>query len=598
MQQRHPIERPGRSPRAVPRLFPVAPGGADADAAEAARREVVGRPLVGASSRLRAERGGMLGDAASLIRLIEPGLEPDAPVPDGAESADPRRAFGAEMSILRAIVDSTADHIHVKDLDGRYLLVNQADAEGFGLAPDEIVGRTDAELIEAGQAAAVMELDRTVIESGNPLDYEQVETRDGLTRTWQTTKNVVRDPTGRISGLFTISHEITEQRSQEAQLRQTAKMEAVGQLAGGIAHDFNNMLTAIRGYTELVRWDLPPESDQARTDLGQVILAADRAAELTHQLLAFSRRQVLAPRVLDPAEIVHGIAPMLRRLLGEHIDLTIHTAPDVGQILVDPAQLEQVILNLAVNARDAMPNGGQLTIETANADLDTEYVAGHPGGRPGSQVRLAVSDSGTGMDAATRERIFEPFFTTKEAGKGTGLGLATVYGIVKQSEGWMHVHSEPGQGTTFHVFFPRVSATAAVLPELAAAVRIPIGREVILLVEDEPAVRGFARRALASLGYTVLEAANGSDALVVSAAHVGSLDLLVTDVIMPGMQGAALAAEMTLARPGLRTLFVSGFPEDAVIRRGVLADHVAYLPKPFDVAALGRAVRAVLDGPG
>jgi PAS domain S-box-containing protein len=497
--------------------------------------------------------------------------------------------------LLGVLLDSTSDHIDVKDPDGRYVLVNRASAAWFGRPVEDIVGLTEADLHGPEAAAPAISRDRAVIASGTPIDFEQEGTYNGVTRTWLTTKNVVRDPGGRTIGLFTISHEITDQRRQEAQLRQSAKMEAIGQLAGGIAHDFNNMLTAIRGYTELVRAHLPPGNDEDVADLEQVIISADRAAELTRQLLAFSRRQVLAPRVLDPAETVGAIAPMLRRLLGEQVELTIRSAPGLGKIRVDPAQLDQVILNLAVNARDAMPDGGQLRIETANADLDAGYVSGHPGAQAGPHVRLIVTDSGTGMDAVTRERLFEPFFTTKEAGRGTGLGLATVYGIVKQSGGSIDVYSEVGLGTTFRVYFPRIASEPAAVSKAVAPAEVPTGVETILLVEDESAVRGFARRALTGLGYVVLEAANGREALSIANNHAGHIDLLVTDVIMPGIHGSELSLQLTAGRPGLRTLFASGFPEDSFVRNAILLDEVHYLPKPFSAAALGCAVRTALD---
>ena len=497
--------------------------------------------------------------------------------------------------LLGVLLDSTPDHIDVKDPDGRYVLVNRASAAWFGRPVEDIVGLTEADLHGPVDSVPAMNRDRAVIASGTPIDFEQEGTYNGVTRTWLTTKNVVRDPGGRTIGLLTISHEITDQRRQEAQLRQSAKMEAVGQLAGGIAHDFNNMLTAIRGYTELVRAHLPPGNDEDVADLEQVIISADRAAELTRQLLAFSRRQVLAPRVLDPAETVGAIAPMLRRLLGEQVELTIRSAPGLGKIRVDPAQLDQVILNLAVNARDAMPDGGQLRIETANADLDAGYVSGHPGAQAGPHVRLIVTDSGTGMDAVTRERLFEPFFTTKEAGRGTGLGLATVYGIVKQSGGSIDVYSEVGLGTTFRVYFPRVVSEPAAVSKAVAPTEVPTGVETILLVEDESAVRGFARRALTGLGYVVLEATNGREALSIANNHAGHIDLLVTDVIMPGIHGSELSLQLTAGRPGLRTLFASGFPEDSFVRNAILLDEVHYLPKPFSAAALGCAVRTALD---
>jgi nitrogen-specific signal transduction histidine kinase/ActR/RegA family two-component response regulator len=388
---------------------------------------------------------------------------------------------------------------------------------------------------------------------------------------------------------------VSKRRQLEAQLRQAQKMEAIGRLAGGIAHDFNNLLTAIRGFTDLVRRDLP-EGDVHRADLDQVVLAADRATELARQLLAFSRRQVLQPKVVDPAGIVDGIAPMLRRLLGEHIEFVTHAAPGLGLIRVDPSQLEQVIVNLALNARDAMPDGGQLTIETANVELDAAYASTHAEVTPGPFVLLAVSDTGSGMALETQGHAFEPFFTTKEPGKGTGMGLATVFGIVKQSGGSIYLYSEPGHGTTFRIYLPRVDE--APVPAAGEPVEVrpaPSGTETILLVEDEPAVRAFAERVLAEQGYTVLSAADALAALALAAAHAGQIELLVTDVIMPGLQGHQLAERLAAERPDLRVLYVSGFTESSVIHQGVLGADVAFLPKPFSAEALGRAVRQALD---
>ena len=386
---------------------------------------------------------------------------------------------------------------------------------------------------------------------------------------------------------------VTGRRGLEAQLRQARRLEAVGQLAGGIAHDFNNLLTAIRGYAELVRGNLGPD-DQNRADLDQVVLAADRAAELIGQLLAFSRRQVLQPRVLDPAEIVTGVTPMLRRLLGENIELATHAAPNLGCVKVDPSQLEQVIVNLAVNARDAMPEGGKLTIETANVVLGPAYAAAHAGVTPGPYVALIVSDTGSGMEEATRAHIFEPFFTTKELGKGTGMGLATVHGIVNQSGGSIYLYSEPGHGTTFKIYLPRVADEAARRAGTVPTAAAPTGSETILLVEDEAAVRSYAARVLTEQGYSVLEASSGAEALAL-ASHAGAIDLLVTDVVMPGLQGHQLGAQLSAVRPGLRALYVSGFTENSVVHHGVVGEGIYFLQKPFSGEELGWAVRQALD---
>jgi nitrogen-specific signal transduction histidine kinase/ActR/RegA family two-component response regulator len=406
---------------------------------------------------------------------------------------------------------------------------------------------------------------------------------------------VTTDDQGRTVKITGAFQDITERKRLEEQLRQAQKMEAVGQLAGGVAHDFNNLLTAMRGYAELARRGLE-EDEPRRNDLDEVIANADRAAALVRQLLAFSRRQVLRPLVLDPADIMEGLVPMLRRLLGEDVELNTRTEPGLGRVKVDPSQLEQVIVNLAVNARDAMPGGGRLDIELTNADLGPRYADTHLEVASGPYVLLTVSDSGVGVDAETRAHMFEPFFTTKEPGKGTGMGLATVYGIVKQSAGAISVYSEPGCGTTFRIYLPRVAEepTAAVGETLAARPSSS-GSETILLAEDEPAVRGFARRTLEELGYTVLEATGSVEALTIAAAHAGPIALLVTDVVMPGLPGPKLAEKLEAARPKLRTLYVSGFTAASVISHGVPEYGIAFLAKPFSADALGHAVRAVLD---
>jgi PAS domain S-box-containing protein len=437
--------------------------------------------------------------------------------------------------------------------------------------------------------AAVQE----AVDHGTPFDLELELITAKDRRIWVHTKGTVtmdQGPTVKITGVF---RDITEQRELETQLRQAQRLEVVGQLAGGIAHDFNNLLTAIRGYSELVRHNLGPK-DRNRADLDQVVLASDRAVELTRQLLAFSRRQVLQPRIVDPGELVAGVAPMLRRLLGEHIELVTYAGPDLGRVKVDPSQFEQIIVNLAVNARDAMPEGGKLRIETTNVKLGMAYATSHPGVTPGPYVALTVSDTGSGMSEAVKAHIFEPFFTTKEPGQGTGMGLATVYGIAQQSGGSIYLYSEPGHGTSFKIYLPRVDDEAgAALPAPIAAT--PTGSETILLVEDEPAVRDYAARILSEQGYVVLEASNGAAALALVAAHPSAIELLVTDMVMPGLQGHQLSKQLSVIRPDLRVLYVSGFTENSVVDHGVVGEGIAFLPKPYTVEALGQAVRLVLD---
>ncbi len=538
-------------------------------------------------TRVVHENGGLVRDPAGTpIRVV-------GTVQDISE----RVAADAERARLISAVEQSGDAIVISQIDGPIEYVNRSFELFYGYQRDEVLGQTLRILKSSRHTDKFWEGIWGRIRAGGTWSGPIVNRRkDGTLVEVAAVVSGFGDAQGQPTGAIATHRDVTRERLLEDQLRQAAKMEAIGQLAGGVAHDFNNMLTAIRGYTELVRQHLPADDAQDRADLEQVVIAADRAAELTRQLLAFSRKQVLAPQVLDPAEIVAGIIPLLRRLLGEHIEIAAHVAPGSGRIRVDPAQLEQVILNLAVNARDAMPDGGKLTIESSSVDLDPRYIAVHPGAVAGPHIRLAVSDTGIGMDAATVEHIFEPFFTTKQPGTGTGMGLATVYGIVQQSGGAIYVYSEPGHGTSFHISFPRVVEVAAeAFPAAPATVVIPVGSETILLVEDEAAVRGFARRTLAGLGYTVLDAANGAAAMALAASDPEPIHLLVTDVIMPGMHGAELARQLAVARPGLRTLFISGFTENSVIHHGVVGANVTYLPKPFSAEALGRVVRTVLD---
>ena len=387
--------------------------------------------------------------------------------------------------------------------------------------------------------------------------------------------------------------DVTELRQTEEHLRLSQRLEAVGRLAGGIAHDFNNLLSVIVTYTAFAIEELRA-ADPIREDLEEVRMAGQRAAVLTRQLLAFGRKQILAPEILKLNEVVTGIEGMLRRLLGEDIEILVHAADDLGTVLADPGQIEQVIMNLAVNARDAMPGGGKLTIETSNADLDAGYAERHVAVKPGRYVLLAVSDTGCGMDASTRERIFEPFFTTKEKGKGTGLGLSTVYGIVKQSGGNIWVYSEQGRGSTFKIYLPRVDAP---VPEARrrAPSTLATGDETVLVVEDEDAVRRLSERILRTAGYRVLTAANAGEALLLVEKHGSRIDLLLTDVVMPQLSGRELAQRLAQARPDMRVLYMSGYTDGAIVHQGVLDAAVRLISKPFNAADLTRSVREVLD---
>jgi CheY-like chemotaxis protein len=372
-------------------------------------------------------------------------------------------------------------------------------------------------------------------------------------------------------------------------------MEAIGSLAGGVAHDFNNLLSVILSYTDFSINALRDE-DPLKPDLLEVKKAADRAAVLTRQLLAFSRKQVLQPVALSLNQSVAGLDKMLQRILGEDIDLVRRLAPELGLTLADPGQIEQVLMNLVVNARDAMPAGGKITIETSNMEIDEEYAARHLAVKPGPYVQLAVTDTGCGMDEQTRARIFEPFFTTKELGKGTGLGLSTVFGIVKQSGGNIWVYSELGRGTTFKVYLPRdLSATTATAIKPATVPRSSMGTETILVVEDEEALLKVALRALGAAGYTVLTTADGREALLLSAQHAGHIHLLLTDVVMPHMSGTVLAQEVLKKRPTIKVMYMSGYTDDSIVHHGVLDAGTRFLAKPFTSADLARKVREVLD---
>jgi two-component system cell cycle sensor histidine kinase/response regulator CckA len=631
------------------------------------------------------------------------------------------RELQKNLSLLQGITEGTTDSVFVKDLQGRYLMINSAGANLLGRRVEEVIGKDDSELFTPETGREIMAADRKVVESGRAQTYEEIGVSAGVARTYLSTKGPHRDSNGGIIGLLGICRDITDRKRAEQEfrqsqqklrihfehtplaviewdtqlritewspsaervfgysrqeaigrdssllvppalrehvdgigrqlltqkggtrstndnltkdgrtiscewyntplvdesgqvlgvaslvqdvtervaleerLRQSQKMEAVGRLAGGVAHDFNNLLTVIMGYSQILTDGLPGAS-RLKDATTQIRSAADRAAGITRQLLAFSRKQVLSPRVIDLNDVMLNLDTMLRRLIGEDVEVLTVPGRDLGAVRADPGQIEQVIMNLALNARDAMPNGGKLTLETENMELDASYASEHEPLQPGRYVMLAVSDTGTSMSPDTQAHIFEPFFTTKEVGKGTGLGLSMVYGIVKQSGGYIWVYSEPGRGTSFKIYLPRVDqlAEAIALEKRPASVRR--GTETILLVEDDAQLRALTSSVLIHCGYKVLSAAGTEEGLALCRENHRDIHLLVTDVIMPGMNGRQLAEQVKQISPSTKILYVSGYTSNAIVHYGVLDPGLRFLPKPFSLAALVAKVREVLDG--
>jgi len=630
------------------------------------------------------------------------------------------RELQKNLSLLQGITEGTTDAVFVKDLDGRYLMMNTAGARFLGRKVEEVIGKKDVELFVPEVGRAIMDRDRVVIAGGETKTYEEFGTADGITRLYLATKGPFRGPGGQVVGLLGICRDITDRKRAEEEirqsqqklrmhiehtplavvewdvdfrvsawnpsaerifgysreeaigqhssfivpqrfrehvhevwrqllvqtggarstndnltkdgrtiscewyntplvddsgrvlgvasfvqdvtervaledrLRQSQKMEAVGRLAGGVAHDFNNLLTVILGYTQILTDGLPRGSRLADST-AQIKSAADRAAGITRQLLAFSRKQVLSPQIIDLNDIMLNLDSLLRRLIGEDIEVLALPANDLGSVKADPGQIEQVIMNLALNARDAMPNGGKLRLETSNVELDGAFAQVHQPIGPGSYVMLAVSDTGLGMTPEVQARIFEPFFTTKEVGKGTGLGLSTVYGIIKQSGGYIWVYSEPGLGTSFKIYLPRVEQTAQMLDKDKHTSSVLHGTDTILLVEDDPQLRQLASSVLAHCGYKMLIAAGPEEGLAISKENHSAIGLVITDVVMPNMNGRQLAEQILKISPSTKILYISGYTNDAIAHYGLLDEGLWFLPKPFTLAALVSKVREVLD---
>jgi two-component system, cell cycle sensor histidine kinase and response regulator CckA len=492
---------------------------------------------------------------------------------------------------LRVLVEQLPAVLWTVDKNLRFTSSVGAGLARLGLKPDQFVGRSLLEYFETTDQTFLPIAAHKRAISGEPVTFH-VEWKGG---SYACHAEPLRDANGQVLGAICMSLDVTDRKQLEEQLRQAQKMEAVGRLAGGIAHDFNNLLMVIQGYADLLAERLPA-GDPMRRNAEQIQMAGQRAASLTRQLLAFSRKQMLAPSIISVHTVVADMEKILRRLIGEDIQLETSSVSDLWLVKADRSQIEQVIMNLAVNGRDAMPNGGRLTIETANVELDSFFSRHTVVMSPGKYVMLAVTDNGCGMDAETQSHIFEPFFTTKEKGKGTGLGLATVYGIVKQSGGYIWVYSEPGRGTSFKIYLPRIEEESAksLKDNRVESKTLPRGSETVLLVEDEEGVRQLAREYLETSGYTVVEAEDGHTALELAAMSVAPIHLLMTDVIMPGISGRELAERIAKIRPGIKVLYMSGYTDQAVVHHGILENGAVLLQKPFTMATLASKLREIL----
>jgi PAS domain S-box-containing protein len=566
---------------------------------------VVVSGTIGEESAVEALRAGardfiVKGKLARLLHAIERELE-ESRMRQARREAE--KALRESEEYVRLLLDSTGEGFFGIDRQGAFTFANRAATTMLAYAGQgSLVGRDVHSLLHHGKpfevrcAGETCRLREALLgDASASMDDEAFDRGDGSRFEAELRLfPVVRD--GARLGSVATFVDLSPRRRLEQQLRQSQKMEAIGSLAGGVAHDFNNLLSVILSYTELITDGLKV-GDPMRAELDEVRKAGERAAALTRQLLAFSRQQMLQPRSLDLNQVVNGLEAMLKRLLGEDVELSLLTQRTLGQVRADPGQIEQVLMNLVVNSRDAMPEGGKITIETENVELTAEYAAGHVGVTPGPHVLLAVTDTGIGMDAATQTRIFEPFFTTKEKGKGTGLGLSMIFGIVQQSGGHIWVYSEIDNGTTFRIYLPR---TDGVVESAEIPLSGPVvlrGTETVLLVEDDEQVRAISRTILRRNGYNVLEAANGGEAFLVCERFAARIHILVTDVVMPRMSGRQLAERLMPLRPDMKVLYLSGYTENTIVHHGILDSGISFLQKPIVPDSLLRKVREVLEGP-
>jgi len=578
---------------------------------EVARQQIIAK-LAGTSPPSRGlERRYRQKDGTILPVLIEDRLLKDldgriigirSTIQDITQRKRAEEALQESEKRFRQLFDEAPVGYHEYNVEGRITSVNQTELEMLGYRLEEVIGQSVWNFIVEGEGSRQAVLEKLSGELPPGRQFERTYRRkDGTTFPALIEDRLLRDTAGKVIGVRSTLQDIAEREKAEQemvvlqeQLRQSQKMEAIGRLAGGIAHDFNNLLTVIRGYSQLASMELK-ESDPLKENIEEIQKATERASALVHHLLAFSRRQLMEMKVIDLNSLLTDLDKMLRRIIGEDIELVTYLAEDLGRVKVDPGQMEQVIMNLAVNARDAMPSGGKLTLETANVGLDEAYARNHIAVKTGRYVMLSISDAGVGMTPEVKERVFEPFFTTKEKGKGTGLGLSVVYGIVKQSGGNIWVYSEAGKGTAFKIYLPRVDEPLEEVRRRVEIQEIPRGSEIVLVVEDEEEVRKLAVRVLQRQGYKTLEASAGGEALLICEEQKGTIHLMLTDVVMPKMSGRELADRLLTLHPEMKVLYMSGYTDNAIFHHGVLEKGLHFIQKPFTPAALARKIREVLD---